>query len=264
MIAKLAFKNFFKRFHLYFICLGIFLLSFVVAALIFIGGMQLVLSLQPNNLVDAVQNYFLTSFQIKDVFEVLNLSILERIYNDIIVIAGPSSQNVTTGLIIIVAIAVFVIYIGYKGSSALIAAMNKKKLSNKNTKKGIFSMLINLLIGAGFAALLTFLMSLWKWSGIFVLLIYLLIDAIQNIFSIHYIYFSNVKMSEMFKNKAVLKIMGLFIGSEAIFIIIAALLCLLSPIIAVIIIVPFLAYNETTVTYTVVTYFKETVKTKSK
>ena len=57
MLAKLTFKNFFARFHNYLICLGIFLLSIIVATLVFIGGMQLVLSIQGGTLVEEVQNY---------------------------------------------------------------------------------------------------------------------------------------------------------------------------------------------------------------
>lgn len=257
MLAKLTIKNFFTRFHTYLICLGMFILSIVVAVLVFIGGMQLVLSMQGGVLVEEVQNYFLTSFQIKDILEVLNLSILKRVYTDIMIIAGPNSKDVTTGMFIVIAVCVFIVFGCYKGSSSLVSILNKKKLSDKNTKSGVKPLIINLLITLLFSALAAFLMSLWAWSGLIVFLIYLLIDSLENIFSIHYVYFSNVKLKEMFKNKAVLKIMSLYFVSDLILLVIAALLWLISPIIAVFILVPLLAYNETNITYTVVTYYKE-------
>lgn len=257
MLAKLTFKNFFARFHNYLICLGIFLLSIIVATLVFIGGMQLVLSIQGGTLVEEVQNYFLTSFTINDIFEVLNLSILKRVYNDIMLLAGPNSKDITTGMFIVIAVCVFIVFGSYKGSTALVGVLNKKKLSDKNTKKGIKTLLINLAITLVFTAIATFLMSLWAWSGIFVFLIYLFVDALQNIFSIHYIYFSDVKLNDMLKNKAVIKIMSLYLITDLIWVIIAGLLWLISPIIAVFIVIPLLAYNETNITYTVVIYFKE-------
>ena len=262
MLAKLTMVNFFKRFHTYLICLGFFLLSIILSALIFAGGMQLVLSIQPGNLLSEVENYFLYNFQINDINEILNLSIFERVYNDIILIAGDSSAEISNGLLIILGICLFVIFGTYKGSIAFVSAMNKNKLKDKNTKKGIVSFIIKLLIGAGFAAILTYLMSLWTWSGIFVLIIYLLVDAVENIFTVHYVYFSQVKLKEMFKDKSVPKIMGLYLVSDLILVAIAALLCLASPLIAVVIVVPLLAYNETNVTYTVVTYFKENISAK--
>ena len=51
--------------------------------------------------------------------------------------------------------------------------------------------------------------------------------------------------------------MSLYFVSDLILLVIAALLWLISPIIAVFILVPLLAYNETNITYTVVTYYKE-------
>ena len=86
MLVKLAIKNFFKRFHTFLICFGFFLLSIVIAALIFIGGMQLVLSIQPGDLLPEIQNYFLYDFKINGVNEILDLSIFERVYNDILLI----------------------------------------------------------------------------------------------------------------------------------------------------------------------------------
>ena len=64
MLAKLTMVNFFKRFHTYLICLGFFLLSIILSSLIFVGGMQLVLSIQPGNLLAKVENYFLNNFQL--------------------------------------------------------------------------------------------------------------------------------------------------------------------------------------------------------
>ena len=260
MLVKLAIKNFFKRFHTFLICFGFFLLSIVIAALIFIGGMQLVLSIQPGDLLPEIQNYFLYDFKINGVNEILDLSIFERVYNDILLIAGGSSDGISIGLLIILGICLFVVFGAYKGSIAVVGAINRNKLKDKNTKKGILAFIIKLIIGAVFAAILTYLMSLWTWSGLIVLVIYLFVDALENIFTLHYVYFSNIKLKEMFKDKSVLKIMGLYLVSDLILIAIAVLLCLASPLIAVVIVVPLLAYNETNVTFTVVTYFKENIR----
>ena len=59
MLTKLTIKNFFTRFYTYFICLGIFIVGLVLAGIVIIGGVQLVVSIQPNNLYESFYNYFL-------------------------------------------------------------------------------------------------------------------------------------------------------------------------------------------------------------
>jgi hypothetical protein len=262
MLTKLTIKNFYKRFHTFLICLGIFVFGLIIAALIFIAGVQLVFSLQPNNLIDLVENYFLTSFYIKDVNEILNLSILSRIFDDLLALAGQSAENVSTGLYIVIAISVFVIFISYKLSIMIVGVINKKKLSDKRTKTGAKPLFIKLIIGFVFSIAVTFLMKIWTWSGLFVLLIYLLVDALELILSIHYVYFSNIELKVLFRDKAVPKIMVLYLSWQIIFVIIAVLLGLISPLISFVFAIPFLAYNECNVNYTVITYFKEKIKSK--
>ena len=53
MLTKLTIKNFFTRFYTYFICLGIFIVDLVLAGIVIIGGVQLVVSIQPNNLYES-------------------------------------------------------------------------------------------------------------------------------------------------------------------------------------------------------------------
>lgn len=258
MLTKLTIKNFFSRFYTYFICLGIFIVGLILAGIVIIGGVQLVVSIQPNNLYDSFYNYFL-SFKINDIYEVLNLSILKRMYEDILNFSGGSADNVSRGIFIVIALAVLVIYGSFKGSVALVGTINKKKLSNKQTKKGISPFFVRLLIGILLSAALTVFMKMWLWSGFVILFVYLFVDAIELILTLHYTYFSNIKLKEMFKNKAVFKIMGLYIGWEAVFVIIATLLGFISPIISFVFAVPFLAYNECNITYTVVEYYKEKI-----
>ena len=258
MFFKLTVKNFFARFKTYFICLGIFIFGLSLAVLVFIGGMQLVFSLQPNNLIETAMAYF-NNIQINNIYEILNLSILQRLYNDIVVLSGSSSDNVVLGLFIVIAICVFIVYGSFKGSIAVVGTLNKKLVSDKKTKSGAKPLLIKLLIGLVFAVLLTFVMKMWAWSGIFVLLIYVSVDALELIFSLHYVYFSHISISEMFKEKTVIKIMFLYIGWQAFFIIIASLLGFISPIISFIFAIPLLAYNECNITYSVITYYKKKI-----
>lgn len=259
LLIRLSIKNFFIRFKYFFICLGILLGALILVALIFVGGMQYIFSLQ-EGLSDSVENYFLNQFYIKDVWEILNLSIIERVYNDIMGFAGSGANEVKLHLFILLGFCFVGLYGAFKGSIALINFVTKKKVTTKFTKSGLVPVIIKIIMCLLFSLLLTVLLSLSSWSTLSLIAIYLIVDSVELLFNTYYVYFHNEDIKEFLNLRNSFKISGLFIVSQGMLFVIATLLWLISPIIALFIVVPLLAYNSTNIQYSIVTYYSDSFK----
>ena len=256
-MIKQCILNFFRRFKYSLICFGLIILGFLGAAGIFYGGLYLTLNLQDGTLLEEVKYYFQTGFSNLKPTDILSLSILTKIYNDMINIAGEQAYNVKVGLTLSAIIAVFAIYGAYKGSVGLVNYLNKRKLRNQKTKHGFTPFVIKICIGLLFSFILMILLHLWAWSSLIILTIYVIIDSFEAVVSTRYIFFSDRSLKDFIFSKDFIRVMGLFLICQYLLIIIASALWFVTPFISLFVMIPLMAYSETNVRYTIVEHFKK-------
>lgn len=233
------------------------LFALVISVLVFIAGIQLVLSVQPNNLVDKVFDYFQYNFYIESAYEILNLSLFKRVAEDVMNLAGPNAESLRTGFFIVIAFVLLLHVFAFKGGEILINYFNKRKLKDQNTRVGFVTLIRKILIGMLFSALLTILLSLSAWSSLVCLLIYLVLESIEIVISVNYVFFKERSLNEIFKDKNSHKIILIYSLTTFSIITVSIALWFISPIIAIFVAVPLLAYNSTNVQYSMVEYYKE-------
>ena len=256
-MIKNCHTNFWKRFNYFFICFGLILLGFVVGALLFRAGLTLTLHLQEGDLVNEVSEYLNTSLSNVKSKDIISLSIIIKVYNDIIAIAGNDSNSVMIGITLSAILGVIVVYGAFKGSIALVNYLNKRELRNNKTKHGFTSFIVKLIIGVIFSALLFILLHLWTWSALIVLIIYIFVDSFEEVAMIRYIYFSDQNLKDFIFSKTFIKIMNVFFIYQYSILILAGAFWFLSPFISLFAMVPLLAYSETNIEYTIIATYKD-------
>lgn len=92
------------------------------------------------------------------------------------------------------------------GSQVLCRSLMRKSSADEKSLRGIVAMVIRYIISLGFGYLLVYLNTLWSYSFIFVLLLYFVHNAFENLFTTWIIHFRGYKITDIFNLKNSLKL----------------------------------------------------------
>lgn len=251
-----TFKNLIKNYKNIFIAMGIIYIFAIFSVIITIGGSSFILSNEPNNIIENVKVFIIDEASKASINEFFGLSFYSNTLNGIFDMVANSGSSAKTSFVALTGFSTWLILFGYKTSISFINYLGKNELANANTKRGLISFIVKLLIGIAFSFMFTFFTSLWVWSSLILLIVYLFDISFETLFTIRFVYFSNKDRKKILNIKNASKIILVTLFLLAIVTIIASLIWLLSPIIAIIIAVPLYAYIETVVEYTTIKYLK--------
>jgi len=133
----------------------------------------------------------------------------------------------------------------------------RKSSADEKSLRGIVAMIIRYLISLGFGYLLVYLNTLWSYSFIFVLLLYFVHNAFENLFTTWIIHFRGYKITDIFnlKNSLKLVLSGFaLIGINAVIIIV--LYFVTGALLAILIALPLFAYVFAVMDIIAVSHFR--------
>jgi len=166
---------------------------------------------------------------------------------------------VTLGsLITMLIVSVVFILLSFKLAGFLCKFFMRKEKKEKDTRKGIFAILIRFLVSIAFTFIFTVSIVFFFHSIYILIILYLAVKAIENIVEIKLIYFKDKRVGELLKFKNIM----LSILSNIIFFLMTVSVVLFIGFVwdffwAIIIVIPLFIYYAEIVKFTMIEYFRK-------
>ena len=252
-----ALKTYFKNSKYVFVAMGLIYLVIILMLFSLIHGIVSVISSVSAETYENVANFVVATFQDITFEEATSLEFYKEFLKGAAEILKADIENAVKMLTTVVLTTVACVLASIIGSQVLCRSLMRKSSADEKSLRGIVAMVIRYIISLGFGYLLVYLNTLWSYSFIFVLLLYFVHNAFENLFTTWIIHFRGYKITDIFnlKNSLKLVLSGFaLIGINAVIIIV--LYFIMGALLAILIALPLFAYVFAVMDIIAVSHFR--------
>lgn len=153
-------------------------------------------------------------------------------------------ENAVRMLVTVVAITVACVLAAIMGSQVLCRTLMRKSTADDKSIRGVAAIIMRYVVSLAFGYLLVYLNTLWSYSFIFVLLLYFVHNALENLFTTWLIYFRQYKITDIFNLRNSIRLVGAGFAMIAVSAVIVLLFYLImGAVFAILIALPLFAYT---------------------
>lgn len=252
-----ALKTYFKNSKYVFVAMGLIYLVIILMLFSLVHGIISVISSVSAETYENVANFVVAAFQDITFEEATSLEFYKQFLKGAAEILKADIENALKMLTAVVLTTVACVLASIIGSQVLCRSLMRKSSADEKSLRGIVAMVIRYIISLGFGYLLVYLNTLWSYSFIFVLLLYFVHNAFENLFTTWIIHFRGYKITDIFnlKNSLKLVLSGFaLIGINAVIIIV--LYFVTGALLAILIALPLFAYVFAVMDIIAVSHFR--------
>ena len=252
-----ALKTYFKNSKYVFVAMGLIYLVIILMLFSLVHGIVSVISSVSAETYENVANFVVAAFQDITFEEATSLEFYKQFLKGAAEILKADIENAVNMLTTVVLTTVACVLASIVGSQVLCRSLMRKSSADEKSLRGIVAMIIRYIISLGFGYLLVYLNTLWSYSFIFVLLLYFVHNAFENLFTTWIIHFRGYKITDIFnlKNSLKLVLSGFaLIGINAVIIIV--LYFIMGALLAILIALPLFAYVFAVMDIIAVSHFR--------
>ena len=252
-----ALKTYFKNSKYVFVAMGLIYLVIILMLFSLVHGIISVISSVSAETYENVANFVVAAFQDITFEEATSLEFYKQFLKGAAEILKADIENAVNMLTTVVLTTVACVLASIVGSQVLCRSLMRKSSADEKSLRGIVAMIIRYIISLGFGYLLVYLNTLWSYSFIFVLLLYFVHNAFENLFTTWIIHFRGYKITDIFnlKNSLKLVLSGFaLIGINAVIIIV--LYFVTGALLAILIALPLFAYVFAVMDIIAVSHFR--------
>lgn len=252
-----ALKTYFKNSKYVFVAMGLIYLVIILMLFSLVHGIVSVISSVSAETYENVANFVVATFQDITFEEATSLEFYNEFLKGAAEILKADIENAVNMLTTVVLTTVACVLASIVGSQVLCRSLMRKSSADEKSLRGIVAMVIRYIISLGFGYLLVYLNTLWSYSFIFVLLLYFVHNAFENLFTTWIIHFRGYKITDIFnlKNSLKLVLSGFaLIGINAVIIIV--LYFVTGALLAILIALPLFAYVFAVMDIIAVSHFR--------
>lgn len=252
-----ALKTYFKNSKYVFVAMGLIYLVIILMLFSLVHGIISVISSVSAETYENVANFVVATFQDITFEEATSLEFYKEFLKGAAEILKADIENAVNMLTTVVLTTVACVLASIVGSQVLCRSLMRKSSADEKSLRGIVAMVIRYIISLGFGYLLVYLNTLWSYSFIFVLLLYFVHNAFENLFTTWIIHFRGYKITDIFnlKNSLKLVLSGFaLIGINAVIIIV--LYFVMGALLAILIALPLFAYVFAVMDIIAVSHFR--------
>lgn len=252
-----ALKTYFKNSKYVFVAMGLIYLVIILMLFSLVHGIVSVISSVSAETYENVANFVVATFQDITFEEATSLEFYNEFLKGAAEILKADIENAVNMLTTVVLTTVACVLASIIGSQVLCRSLMRKSSADEKSLRGIVAMIIRYIISLGFGYLLVYLNTLWSYSFIFVLLLYFVHNAFENLFTTWIIHFRGNKITDIFnlKNSLKLVLSGFaLIGINAVIIIV--LYFIMGALLAILIALPLFAYVFAVMDIIAVSHFR--------
>ncbi|MEG1646567.1 MAG: hypothetical protein RR374_04295 [Clostridia bacterium] len=255
LMVNSAFKNFYKNYNVMFVAMGIIYLAIIFATFTFLKGTVSILQNNISASYDLLSSYLSNLIANTGLVELFKKDFWHNQYqtvSSIIIVNGNYIKGsliaLLTGCLSLILVSC---YLAQKKCKRLI----RKSFKNETRKRALPALLIRLLITGAFTVLTSYLFTVWSYSAIFMLILYVILQALASLAVTKFVYFPNVEYRQIvnLSNASKSIVANLILVATNII----TLFCLASffnLLLGILLLIPMLVYNSAVFDTTVTEY----------
>lgn len=256
-MIKSALKTYFKNSKYIFIAMGLIYLVVILMIFALTKGVVSVISSVSKETYENIARFVVDTFNGISFEQAVSIEFYKEFFLGLAEILKTDLQNAVDMLVTVVGITVACILASIMGSQVLCRSLMRKSNANEKSLRGVVAIMIRYLISLIFGYLLVYLNSLWAYSFIFVLLLYFIHNAFENLFTTWIIHFREYKLRDIFNFHNSLKLVladFCLIGVDIA--IVAIIYLLMGGLLAILIAMPLFAYTFAVMDIIAVSHFR--------
>ena len=244
LMIKAALKTYFKNSKYVFVAMGLIYLVVILMLFALARGIVSVISSVSAETYENIARFVVDTFQDISFEEATSIEFYKNFLNGAAQILKTDIENAVQMLIAVVIVTVACVLASIMGSQVLCRSLMRKSSADDKSLRGIAAMFMRYIISLMFGYLLVYLNTLWSYSFIFVLLLYFIHNAFENLLSTWIIYFREYKITDIFNFRNSLKlILSGFVLIAVNIVIVVILYFIMGALFVILIAMPLFAYT---------------------
>lgn len=243
-MIKAALKTYFKNSKYIFIAMGLIYLVVILMLFLIVKGFVTVVSTVSKETYENLANFVVETFNGVTFEQITSLQFYKDFLNGIAEILKIDIENAKNMIIAVACIAVACVLAAIIGSQILCRSLMRKTTADEKSIRGVGAILVRYVVSLFFGYMLVYLNYLWKYSFIFVLLLYFIHNAFENLFTTWIIHFREYKINDIFNfNNSLKLVLSDFVLIAVNITIVLILYLIMGGLFAILIAMPLLAYT---------------------
>lgn len=252
-----ALKTYFKNSKYVFVAMGLIYLVVILMIFAFVHGIVSVIGSVSAETYERVAEFVVNTFRDITFDEATSLEFYKTFLSGVAQILKADIENAVRMVVAVVVVTVACVLASIMGSQVLCRSLMRKSSADEKSLRGIAAMIIRYLISLGFGYLLVYLNTLWSYSFIFILLLYFIHNAFENLLTTWIIHFRNYRITDIFNFRNSLKlVLSGFALIGVNIAIVAVLYFIMGALFAALIAMPLFAYTFAVLDVIAVSHFR--------
>lgn len=239
-----AIKSYFKNSKYIFVAMGLIYLVILFMLYILLRGFVSVIGSVSAETYQKLAEFAVNSFQNITIEQLASIEFYKTFLGGAAEILKADIENAVRMLTTVVAITVACVLAAIMGSQVLCRTLMRKSTADDKSIRGVAAIIMRYVVSLAFGYLLVYLNTLWLYSFIFVLLLYFVHNALENLFTTWLIYFRQYKITDIFNLRNSIRLVGAGFAMIAVSAVIVLLFYLImGAVFAILIALPLFAYT---------------------
>lgn len=239
-----AIKSYFKNSKYIFVAMGLIYLVILFMLYILLRGFVSVIGSVSAETYQKLAEFAVNSFQNITIEQLASIEFYKTFLGGAAEILKADIENAVRMLTTVVAITVACVLAAIMGSQVLCRTLMRKSTADDKSIRGVVAIIMRYVVSLAFGYLLVYLNTLWSYSFIFVLLLYFVHNALENLFTTWLIYFRQYKITDIFNLRNSIRLVGAGFAMIAVSAVIVLLFYLImGAVFAILIALPLFAYT---------------------
>lgn len=239
-----AIKSYFKNSKYIFVAMGLIYLVILFMLYILLRGFVSVIGSVSAETYQKLAEFAVNSFQNITIEQLASIEFYKTFLGGAAEILKADIENAVRMLVTVVAITVACVLAAIMGSQVLCRTLMRKSTADDKSIRGVAAIIMRYVVSLAFGYLLVYLNTLWSYSFIFVLLLYFVHNALENLFTTWLIYFRQYKITDIFNLRNSIRLVGAGFAMIAVSAVIVLLFYLImGAVFAILIALPLFAYT---------------------
>lgn len=203
-----AIKSYFKNSKYIFVAMGLIYLVILFMLYILLRGFVSVIGSVSAETYQKLAEFAVNSFQNITIEQLASIEFYKTFLGGAAEILKADIENAVRMLTTVVAITVACVLAAIMGSQVLCRTLMRKSTADDKSIRGVAAIIMRYVVSLAFGYLLVYLNTLWSYSFIFVLLLYFVHNALENLFTTWLIYFRQYKITDIFNLRNSIRLVG--------------------------------------------------------
>ena len=258
IMIKAALKTYFKNSKYVFVAMGLIYLVIILMLFALVRGVISVIGSVSAETYENVARFVVDTFQGVTFEEATSIAFYKSFFSGVAEILKTDIKNGIDMVIGVVIVTVAFVLAAIMGSQVLCRSLMRKSTSDEKSLRGVAAILMRYVISLIFGYLLVYLNTLWTYSFIFVLFVYFIHNALENLFTTWIIYFRNYSIKDIFNLRNSLRlILSGFVLIAVDVVVVLILYLIMGALFAILIALPLFAYTFAVTDIIAASHFRE-------